>query len=102
MKLAKAYEILVSTLPMLTKEGLLVLETVFFDTSSAEEQEADEDQDDAAGEENESSLRRALIGKLQSTYQEAWLLTLAKVPHKKSMIKRTLADLSQLILPNFT
>ena len=36
LKLTKAYEVLVSTIPMLTKEGLPVLETVFFDTSDEE------------------------------------------------------------------
>jgi len=38
---------------------------------------------------------------LQRLYQEVWLKTLAKVATKKALIKRTLSDLPQMILPNF-
>ena len=76
----------------------MVLETVFFDTSEVESNQEDVEEEG----QNENSLRKTLTTKLQSVYQEAWLLTLAKVPQKKIMIKKTLSDLSQLILPNFT
>ena len=58
LKLAKAYEILVNTVPMLTSESILVLETVFFDTSEEESNEDDE------GEGKETGFRQTLIIKL--------------------------------------
>ena len=74
LKLDKAYDIMVNTVPILTKDGLEVLETVFFDTSEEESSEEEKEL------QMENSLRKALTIKLQSVYQEAWLLILAKVP----------------------
>lgn len=43
-----------------------------------------------------------MVAKLRQVYQEAWLITLAKVSHKKQMIRRTLLDIPQRIIPNFS
>ena len=50
---------------MLTKEGLQVLETVFFETENNEDQ-SDENENEEIQEED--NLRKALIVKLQSLY----------------------------------
>ena len=62
------------------------------------------EEDEETGEVAEESdpVRIGLIKTLKRTYQEAWLKVLARMATKKAMIRRTLQDLPQLILPNFS
>jgi len=99
MKLVKAYGLLVNTIPQLSQEGVNLLETVFVETEAPEE---DEEKKEGEVVEETDPLRIELTKSLKRTYQEAWLKVLAQVATKKGLIRRTLSDLPQIILPNFT
>lgn len=81
LKLKRVYELLVTVIPQLSDEGLSVMEFVIFDIEDSENGEM------------AHPIRQALVANLRRLYQEAWLKTLARIPSKKSLIKKTLTDL---------
>lgn len=62
IKLSKSYELLVTTIPPLTDEGLNILETVFIETSvpddSADEDQKPEEEEDPVRAEFSKLLKR--------------------------------------------
>ena len=77
-----------------------MLETVFIEPQRRDTYESEDESEDEK-ERVVSGLCALFIDRLRSSYQDVWLKTLAKVSKNKTMIKRILSDLPQLILPNF-
>lgn len=66
MKLLRAYELLVNTIPQLNQEGINLLETVFVETEAPEVDEEEEKKETVV--EETDPLRIELIKTLKRTY----------------------------------
>ena len=66
MKLIRAYELLVNTIPQLNQEGINLLETVFVETEAPEVDEEEEKKETVV--EETDPLRIELIKTLKRTY----------------------------------
>lgn len=66
MKLLRAYELLVNTIPQLNQEGINLLETVFVETEAPEIDEEEEKKETVV--EETDPLRIELIKTLKRTY----------------------------------
>ena len=78
LKIQDIYNILVNTVPQLNGEGISMLETVFIEPQRRDTYES-EDESEEEKDQVVSGLCALFITKLRSSYQEVWLLTLAKV-----------------------